>query len=98
MAKDQNTNCSRPSKQYWNHYHVYCRFCYLILGASNYLCQVSSSDLDYLEQYTTTPGPPVPIEFLQRAEIVMEEERLHMPQTVVEALDLYIELLSAIED
>ena len=59
------------------------------------MCEVDSGDLQHTEQYTTSPDPPVPVEFLELAEVVMEEENLHMPHTISEALDLYIELLNA---
>ena len=69
----------------------------MFIGARDHLCVVDSGDLDYIEQYTTSPDPPAPVEFLELAEVIMEEENLHMPHTVGEALNLYIELLNVVD-
>ena len=70
----------------------------LLTRACDHLCAVDSGDLDNIEQYTSSPDPPTPVEFLELAEVIMEQENLHTLHNVGEALNLYITLLNAIDD
>ena len=68
------------------------------IGTRSYICSVSPQDLQYIWQYTSTADPPAPLDFLDAAEVIMEEKSLHMPTNTSEALSLFIELVSALED
>ena len=41
---------------------------------------------------------PVPLEFLELVELVMEERGFHIPHTVREAVIFYVELVVALEN
>ena len=68
------------------------------LGGVQCIRHVNANDIAYLTPYTSTPHPPASVEFLNVAKIIMEEEViLSMPSTIAEALDLYVILVSKIE-
>lgn len=52
----------------------------------------------YVEQFTSPSGSPVPLEFLELVELIMEERGLHIPPTVREAVIFYVELVDALEN
>lgn len=75
-----------------------CLFMFIItfVGTQSYIQTVNADDLNYVQQYATNPGPPGTLEFLQAAQIVMEDHNLHFPSTIPEALDFYLELKIAL--
>ena len=62
------------------------------VGTENYLEPFDHNDVQYAERFSECPGSPVSLEFLQAAEILMQENNLLFPSTVDEALDFYIQL------
>lgn len=50
------------------------------------------------EEYTEEPDPPGSLEFLDVAQTIMDQEKLEMPSTVQEALNLYVVLTTTIEE
>lgn len=83
--------------------HIYistfftCLFIFIIVfvGTQSYIQAVNAGDLNYVQQYATSPGPPGTLEFLQAAQRVMEDHHLHFPSTIPEALNFYLELKTA---
>ena len=63
-------------------------------GVQDYLSPIDARDIAVVETYTE---PPAPLEFLEVAEKVMEENSLEIPTNVEQAIDLYILLTSTIE-
>ncbi len=66
-------------------------------GTHNYKCDVSPQEVQYIQQFTSSPHPPAPLEFLELAQEIMNEQSLTMPNNALQALDLYIELSTTIK-
>ena len=67
-------------------------------GAHDCTNVVDSSSLSYAKEYSSIPPPPVSLEFLRVAEIVMNEHNItNMPTCTSDALQLYILLVSTLE-
>ena len=49
------------------------------------------------KEYTKEPDPPDSLEFLELALEIMTQHRLFMPNTVQEALKLYVSLITIIQ-
>ena len=69
-----------------------------MIGAVDHICPVDPGDIMYVEQFASPSGSPVPFEFLELVEVIMEEHGLHIPHTVREAVIFYVELLDALEN
>ena len=69
-----------------------------MIGAVDQICPVDPGDIMYVEQFTSPSGSPVPLEFLELVELIMEERGLHIPPTVREAVIFYVELVDALEN
>lgn len=69
-----------------------------MIGAVDQICPVDPGDIMYVEQFTSPSGSPVPLEFLELVELIMEERGLHIPHTVREAVIFYVELVDALEN
>ena len=82
------------TKSYFQLQSVWC----LVIGAVDHICPVDPGDIMNIEQFTSPPGSPVPFEFLELVELIMEERGLHIPHTVREAVISYVELLDALEN
>jgi len=65
---------------------------YSTSDSQDYLQQVDPGDITYVEQFCRSPDPPVSLEFLDLCRCTMSYFGLNLPQNVVEALDLYMEL------
>ena len=51
-----------------------------------------SGDLQYASAHTVAPAPPVSLEFIEAAEVLMMENNLEFPLTVEEAYIFYLNL------
>ena len=69
-----------------------------MIGSVDHICPVDPGDIMYVEQFTSPSGSPVPLEFLELVELIMEERGLHIPPTVREAVIFYVELVDALEN
>lgn len=76
---------------FYQHYNVLC-----IIGHENYSCDYDDQDFQLCQQIACDKPQPTIQEFMDLAEIVMEEENLDMPTTPQEALALYIDLVENI--
>lgn len=64
----------------------------------NYLCSLDNRDLPTVCEYALPPDPPGSLEFLMMAKRLMEENGIFLlPQTIEAALDLYVLLVTIIE-
>lgn len=70
----------------------------MLLGAQNYLSELDSRDLPIVCGYAKIPDSLVSIEFLEAAQTIMDEQYLSMPSNIEEALDLYVTLVTTIEE
>ena len=59
---------------------------------------VDNRDIPVAEEYIEEPDPPGSLEFLEAAQTMMDQEQLGMPNTVQEALNLYVVLTATIEE
>ena len=59
---------------------------------------VDNRDITVAEEYTEEPDPPGSLEFLEVAQTIMDQEHLGMPNTVQEALNLYVVFTTTIEE
>ena len=50
-----------------------------MIGAVNEGYPVDPGDIVYVEQFTSPPGPPASLEFLELVELVMQEHGLQIP-------------------
>ena len=66
-------------------------------GTQDYVCAVDSRDIRQASEYAEEPDPPASLEFLQVALLLMNEQGLAMPNTISEALNLYVVLTTLIE-
>ena len=66
-------------------------------GAQGYACGIDGRDIPVASEYAEIPDPPGSLEFLQIALILMNDQGLAMPNTIPEALNLYITLITIIE-
>ena len=66
------------------------------VGTQNYICPTTQGDL-IARQYCEEPDSPAPLCFLEMAQEIMTEHNLRFPQTVNEAIDLYVTLTAIIE-
>ena len=67
-------------------------------GIENYLCSLDNRDLPTVCEYTLSSDPLESLEFLIMAKRLMEENGIFLlPQTVEAALDLYVLLVTTIE-
>ena len=62
------------------------------------MSEIDQRDLTEAVKYAELPDPPAPLEFLKLAQIIMEENQLNFPTDVEEAITLFIELTSLIEE
>lgn len=70
----------------------------LLSGVRDYSSECDSIDLDLCWQYASDkPMSNIP-EFINLAEILMEEEDLQAPSNAMEALSLYISLVDLITE
>ena len=83
----------------WCHetFHVSNRTMYNA-GTINYICAVNHRDLHVAKTYIEEPDPPAPLAFLQAANELMMRRTLHFPQTVREAMSVYAELVTVMDD
>ena len=66
-------------------------------GYDNCSCYVDEDDIDFCQQYTACKPSPVPDEFIDLANILMDENGWFMPETCQDALELYLNLISVID-
>ena len=66
-------------------------------GTEDYICHVDVRDLPTAYQYAEPPDPPASLEFLQAAKAIMDDNNLNMPNSVEEAMNLYVVLTTTIE-
>jgi hypothetical protein len=69
-----------------------------VQGTINYICAVNHRDLHVAKTYIEEPDPPAPLAFLQAANELMMRRTLHFPQTVREAMSVYAELVTVMDD
>lgn len=53
--------------------------------------------MQVVEKYAEEPDPPGSLEFLEATSVIMEENNIHFPHTVAQALDVYVTLVCIIE-
>ena len=70
---------------------------YVLIGNEDYLCQLDVRDLPTVHQYAESPDPIASVEFLQAAKSIMEDNNMHMPNTIEEAMNLYVLLTTTFE-
>ena len=64
---------------------------------NDYLQELDRRDLPVVCEYAVIPDAPADSNFLLAAQRIMEDNNLGMPSEIDEALDLYITLVSIIE-
>lgn len=65
-------------------------------GLHDYSCTCSNADLALCQQYASEkPASNIP-EFIELAELIMEEEDIQAPTDAMEALSLYLTLVNLI--
>ncbi|XP_074606429.1 uncharacterized protein LOC141859469 [Acropora palmata] len=70
-----------------------------LTSTSSYLNNIKAIDIDVAEDVCCeSPDTDVPDSFAELAQIIMDEKGLEMPSSPQSALNLYLELLSSIED
>ena len=62
------------------------------------MCTCDIRDIAFCKQYAKDKPAPVPLEFLDLVEILMEDENLHMPDNCYKALSLYMDLVQLINE
>lgn len=61
---------------------------YLLTGYNKYSCYVDEQDIDFChQQYTACKPSPLPEEFIDLVNILMEENGWFMPETCKDALE-----------
>lgn len=69
---------------------------YFCLGLYDYSCTCDDADLTLCQQYVSEkPASNIP-EFIDLAELIMEEEDIQEPTNAMEALSLYLTLVNLI--
>lgn len=68
-----------------------------LIGTKDYICSIDSRDIPVANEYVEEPDPPVSLECLHAVLHIMNEHGLTMPDTVSEALNLYVVLITVIE-
>ena len=68
-----------------------------IIGTKDYICPIDSRDIPVANKYAEQPDPPVSLECLNAVLHIMDEQGLTMPDTISEALNLYVVLTTLIE-
>ena len=64
----------------------------------DYKSQADANSLRYAQQYASPPPPPVSLEYLQAAEVIMTTNHItHMPRDTTEELHLYTTLVNTLE-
>lgn len=66
------------------------------LGYEDYGCGVDSQDVMLCWEYAADKPAPVPSEFTDLADILMDENNLYMSRNCDDALNLYFDLLNCI--
>lgn len=69
----------------------------LYIGTQNYLCSVHPRDIAESSRYSEEPSPPGTLEFLMMAQELMSTHHLSFPQTITEAIDVYITMTTILE-
>lgn len=74
-------------------------FTYLIChtGFRDYKCAADDGDLRFCRQHAKSKPSPVPLEFIDLAHIIMQENQWSMPSNCQESLTLYLDLKNTIE-
>ena len=54
-------------------------------------------DIGIVQNYAEEPDPPAPLEFLEAADALMAENNIPFPQTVLDAIDVHITVVSLME-
>ena len=67
-------------------------------GTSNYVCAVSHHDVHVCRDYAEEPDPPASLEFLQAVNELMVHRGLLFPDSIRDAMLLYAELVSVLDD
>ena len=65
---------------------------YRYTGTVDYLQPFDDVDLQFRMHHIPYPDPPLSLEFLEAAEILMRENNLEFPHTVEEAFAFYINI------
>jgi len=68
------------------------------IGLGDYSCMCDDADLDLCWQYACEKPQSTAPEFRTLADILMEEENLHLPANVEEVLTLYSNLVNLIDE
>jgi len=69
-----------------------------IAGAQDMKCSISPSDIDLLKERGSTYQPVVELEFLEKAVRFITERNIGMPNTILDATLLYIDLVHMFEN
>ena len=67
-------------------------------GTKDYSYPMDSRDVSVVMEYTEVPDPPGSLEFLELASQIMSQYNLSMPNTVQEALEVFVLLITVIEN
>ena len=69
-----------------------------VVGTRDYKCLVSPGTLRYAFRYAHDPPPPVSLEYMRAAYLIMTENNItNMPSNTYEALNLYFVLTTALD-
>ena len=55
-------------------------------------------DIPVANEHADKPDPPGSLQFLEATQLIMNQQHLSMPSSVEEALNLYIVLITTIEE
>ncbi len=58
---------------------------------------MDARDLQAIDIYTKVPDAPAPLEFLTAARVIMIQHNVVFPQSIDEAISLYVLLVSMLE-
>ena len=66
----------------------------ILTGYRPCTCAADNCDIQFCKQYTAEKPVPVPLEFLDVAEILLRENGWSRPENCDNALDLYMDLVN----
>ena len=83
--------------QYNYNFYCFSSISTLIVGTINYMSPVSTRDFQVSDTYSEEPDPPASLAFLEAANAYIIEHNLQFPNSVQDAILLYVELVAFFE-
>lgn len=79
---------------------IICLFITVHTNLISYRCTrypLDARDIPHTQEYTEAPDPPASLEFLELAQLVMDANAPQLPQSIEQAIHLYVTLTCTIE-